>query len=404
LLFLVTTSNYFDYNVLSILLQPIKDEFHVSDTMLGMLSGIFFALIYAAAGLPLARWADRGNRRTVITVSLALWSVMTAMCGFAHSFWQLALARFGLGAAEPGALPPSQSLIADYFPPQRLATASAILNAGSCAGYLVGVVLGGSIAAVYGWRAAFLFAGAPGLLLAVVVRLMLPEPRCQLGFPTASGLQTESLREALRQLRRKRAFLYALAGTSVYTIFSFGTGVFLPSFMIRALGATLAQVSLTWGVALAVADLGGALAGGWLTDRLSRRDIRWRAWVPVLGCTVATPLYLVAFLAQHLWTFIALDFVAEFIVTLGMSVCFAVVHSVCGNSRRTMAIAIAQLSFVLVGCGLGPLITGVLSDTLSALYGAQSLRYSLVTMVFFLVPAAIAFQHSGRAMPAELED
>lgn len=403
ILFLVTTSNYFDYFILSVVLEPIKHEFQVSDTMLGLLSGLCFALVYALAGLPIARWADRGNRRTVITLALTGWSVMTAACGLAQSFWQLALARFGLGVAEPGALPPAQSLIADYFPPERRATASAILNAGTAAGYLVGVALGGYIAATQGWRTAFLLAGAPGLLLALIVRLTLAEPRCRLGFPGA-GSAVESMGEAFSQLRRKRTFLYTLAGTSVFTIFTYGFGIFVPSFMIRTFHSTLAQVSVTWGCAIAAANLLGALVGGRLADLLSRRDIRWYAWLPAIACAIAGPIYWLALTTYDLSTFIAVDFIAEGTVTIGMSVCFTAVHAVCGNRRRTMAIAIVQLSFVLIGAGLGPLIAGMLSDALSAVYGLESLRYSLMTLVLFLAPAAAAFYWSGRKMPTELED
>lgn len=403
ILFLVTTSSYFDYYVLSVVLEPIKQEFHVSDTMLGLLSGFCFALLYTVAAIPIARWADRGNRRTVITFALTGWSAMTALCGFAQSFWHLALARLGVGLVEPGAMPPSQSLVVDYFPPERKATASAILNAGSAAGYLVGVGLGGYIAATYGWRMAFLLAGAPGLLLAIIVRLTLAEPRTQLGFPAAST-HAESLRTAFSQLRGKPSFVYAITGISLYCIFAFGAGIFLPSFMIRTYQATLVQVSVTWGIAISAASLLGTLIGGQIADTLGRRDVRWYAWLPGVTCAVGAPLYWVALSADHLWSFITLDFVAESVLAIGISVCFASIHTVCGNARRTLAIAIAQMAFMLVGGGFGPLIAGMLSDALSALYGLESLRHSLLIMVMFLVLAAAAFCFAGRNMCQDIED
>jgi predicted MFS family arabinose efflux permease len=401
-LFLVTTSNYFDNCILSILLEPIKHEFGVSDTMLGLLSGFVFALVYAVAGLPIARWADRGNRRTVITLALTGWSVMTTLCGFAQTFWQLALARFGLGAAAPGAMPPAQALIADYFPPAKRATASAILNAGTAAGYLAGIGLGGYVAATHGWRSAFILAGALGLVLAGVARLTLVEPRNRIGFPFTGG-QVENLGQAFLQLQRKRTFLYALAGISVYTIFAFGFQTFLPSFMIRTLHGTLAQVSLTWAIAISAANLVGALVGGSLADRLSKNDIRWVAWLPALACALAMPIYGLALAADNLWSFIVIDCLADCIVTMGMSVCFVSIHSVCGQQRRTTAIAIVQLSFVLSGGGFGPLIAGALSDALSVAYGPASLRYSLMAIVLFLAPAAVVFYAAGRTLPQEQE-
>lgn len=402
ILFWITTSSYFDYYILSVVLDPIKAEFRVSDTMLGLLSGFTFAILYAIAALPISRWSDYGNRRTVLTLALAGWSVLTAVCGFAQSFLQLAAARFGLGLVEAGAVPPAQSLIADYFPPERRATASAVLTAGSAAGYLIGVSLGGYVAATAGWRAAFLVVGTPGIILAVAVRLILPEPREQLGFP-AVGAEAESIRQAILRLR-KRSFFWALTAISVYTIFSFGINIFLPSYMIRTLHASLAVVSVTWGLAISVANLIGALVGGWLGDVLSRRDIRWYAWLPALTCALAAPLYWFALAAGRLWSFIVLDFFAELVVGLGISICFATIHAVCGGRRRTMAIALVQLSFMVIGCGLGPLIAGMLSDGLRGQYGDDSLRYSLVVLVAFLLPAAAAFYFSARTIPIDLEE
>jgi predicted MFS family arabinose efflux permease len=404
ILFLVTTSNYFDYYVVSIILEPIKQEFEVSDTMLGLLSGFSFAALYAVAALPIAHWADRGNRRTVITLTLLGWSVMTAVCGLAQSFLQLVLARLGVAVTEPGAAPPSQSLIADYFPPERRATAIAILSqGGSAAGYCVGVGLGGYIAARHGWRSAFLVAGIPGLFLAVLVRWLLAEPRCQLGFP-AAGPKAESTAQSLVQLQAKRSFLLALSGTALYAFFAYGVSVFLPSFMIRILHATLEQVSITWGFIVAVAMIIGALIGGWLADRLSRRDIRWYAWLPAIAYAVGTPLYWLTLSTDHLWTFIAVDFPAEVILAIGYSVSFAPIHVICGNQRRAVAIAIIYFSSMLIGCGFGPLIAGALSDALSSFYGSQSLRYSLLSMVLLLIPAAAAFYGAARTMLKDLEE
>jgi MFS family permease len=162
-------------------------------------------------------------------------------------------------------------------------------------------------------------------------------------------------------------------------------------------------VSVTWGLTIAAANLIGALVGGWWADRLSRHDIRWQAWLPAVACALAAPIYLLALTAEHLGTFIVIDFVAELLVTIGMSVCFVSIHSVCGNRRRTMAIAIVQLSFMLIGGGFGPLLAGALSDALIPTYGSESLRYALMGMVLFLLPAAAAFYRAGRALPRELE-
>jgi len=403
ILFLVTTSNYFDYFILSVLLDPIKNEFGVSDTLLGLLSGVCFSALYAVAALPIARWADRGNRRTVIVWALTAWSTLTAICGLAQSFWQLAALRLGVGAVEPGAVPPAQSLLADYFPPERRASALALLTqGGSAAGWLFGVVIGGYIAAEYGWRMAFVLAGAPGLLLAMVARVFLAEPRRSLGFPAAGPLR-ETLTETCRRLRHKHSFLFASVGLAIYGIFGFGIAIFLPSFMIRTLHVTLEQVSLSWGLAISAANLLGALAGGWLADRLSPRDVRCYGWIAAGGCAASIPLYGLALACERMSTFIAVDFLAEASLAIGLPASFAAVHAVCGNQRRVMAIAIMLFTFTLVGSGLGPLIAGALSDAYTPAVGRASLQYSLFTMIGFLIPATVLFLLCARALPGELE-
>ena len=403
ILFLVITSNYCDSFFIAVLLEPIKQEFHVSDTMLGLLSGFCFAVSYAVAALPVAHWADRGNRRTVITATLTIWSAMTALCGFARSFWQLAVLRFGVGAAAPGALPPAQSLIADYFPAERRATALGILTAAMNVGLLLGIAMGGYIAASQGWRAAFILVGAPGLLLALATRLFLAEPRSDAGF-AGERSATESLPQTLRRLRGKRSYLYALIGISVYCIYAFGVTMFLPSYMIRSLGASLGQASTTWGVAITAANVVGSVVGGWLTDALSRRDVRWYGWLPALTCAAGAALYWLAFAVPHFWGFIGVEFLAETALAIGFPAVYAGVHCVCGHQRRSMAVGVLFLAMMVCGNGLGPVTAGTLSDAFSSAFGVGSLRYSLITLVVLMLPASAAFLVSARAMPEELED
>jgi MFS family permease len=402
ILFLVVTSSYFDSYILSVVLDPIKREFHVSDTALGLLSGFSYALVYAVTALPLARWADYGNRCTLIALALAGWSVITAACGFARSFGYLVLARFGLGLVQPGAMPPAQSLVADYFPPDRWGIASSVLNVGSAAGYLFGVVLGGLVAAQFGWRMAFFVAGVPGIVLAILAKTLLKEPRMRVGFPRG-GAQGESMRAACRALLKKRSFQRCLIAISVYVIFASGVNIFIPSFMIRTLSASLTQVSLIWGFTISIANFAGALIGGTVSDAIGRRDIRWYAWLPAIACVGAAPFYWLALGVHGLWLFITFDFIAELIVNTGVTVCFAPIHAVCGSARRAMAVSFVQMSFMLVGFGFGPFAAGGMSDAFGTMFGPDGLRYSLMAMVAFLLPAALAFYQAGVAMPADLE-
>ena len=404
ILFVVITTSYFDCFVISVLLEPIKREFHVSDTMLGLLSGLCFSLLYAVVALPVARWVDRGNRRTVIAVGLTAWSAMTVLCGLAVSFSQLALARLGVGATESGAMPAAQSLVVDYFPAEQRATALATLTtAAGSVGYLLAICLGGFVTATYGWRAAFVLIGAPGVLLALVAQLALSEPRCRLGFPRAHT-RTESVWQTLAQLRAKKSFPYMLIGLSLYALFGYGvTTFFLPSYMMRSLHATLEQVSQTWGFSISSANVIGAVVGGRLTDRLIKRDVRWHVWLPAIACVLGGLVYWVALTIQHFWSFLVVEFLAEAILAIGVPAAFAAVHTVCGERRRAMAVAIVYFFFTLCGAGLGPLVVGVLSDLLNTVYGVESLRYSLIAMLLILIPSAAAFYWSGRWMPHELE-
>jgi predicted MFS family arabinose efflux permease len=400
ILFLIQISGNFDYYVLGVVLDPIKQEFRVSDTELGLLSGFCFAVFYALAALPFARWSDIGNRRTVLAVALAGWSVMTVVFGLAQTFWMLALARLGVGAMEPGATPPAQSLVADYFPLERRGSALAVMLAGGSFAYLVALALGGYITATLGWRNTFLLAGVFGIVLSIATHTTLSEPRTQLGFP-ADAVDRERFGSSLRQLVHRRSFVYMVVGVSVFYFFSLGVTTFLPSFMIRTLHVSLRTISATWGVAISAANLVGTLAGGWLADRLSIRSIRWYAWLCASSCLVGAGLYLIALSANNLWTFVGVSFLAELTLWMGTFASWPAVHAVCGSRRRGTAIAVLQFSYVLLGGGFGPLVAGALSDLLDKRFGIESLRYALYVMTISLVPAAIAFWRSGRYLLQE---
>lgn len=401
-LFLVSTSNYVDRNIISVLLEPIKQEYGVSDTLLGLLSGVTFAMFYVTLGIPVARWADRGNRRTIITAALAAWSVMTVLCGLAQSFWQLALARVGVGAGESGAIPPAQSLIAEYFSPDRRASALAIFTAAATAGYVGGFVIGGQIAANYGWRAAFIAVGLPGLVLALIAHFGLKEPRAILGFPTQ--VQRESLGATLRTLLGKRSYRELLVGLTLYFFIAYGAVVFIPSFLVRVLGVPIGTVGTVYGTAVAIGGIIGTIAGGVLADRLGRRDVRWLAWLPAAACGLAFPAYVLAFAMPAFPAFIAFALLASAFVTGGLPPIFSALHAVCGSRRRATAVAISLFVANLIGLGVGPLVTGALSDALSSVYGARGLQYALMLVMIVVIGAAVFFYRCGRAMPEDLED
>jgi MFS family permease len=402
ILFFVATTSYFDRLVISVLLEPIKNEFHASDTTLGLLSGFSFAVFYALFGVPMARWADRGNRRTIITLALIVWSIMTVLCGLAQTLVQLALARIGVGAGESGTVPPAQSLIADYFPPERRAMAISIFMAASTLGNLLGIGVGGYLATRYGWRAAFLVAGAPGLVLVLVTCLGLGEPRLQLGFPAERNMQ-ESFGQALRLLMAKRGFVYALTGCILYFFVSYGAFAFVPSFLIRALHVSLVAVSLGYGSVFAASSVVGAVTGGWMADRLARRDRRWLAWIPAAACTLAGPTFAAALCCSSYLSFLGFVFVSFTLLVGGLPPIYTAILATCGSQRRATAISIVLFSATLVGGGLGPIAAGGLSDAFTLSYGADGLRYSLIMISSVLFAVGFVFFLSGRAMPLDLE-
>ncbi|MBS0397372.1 MAG: MFS transporter, partial [Proteobacteria bacterium] len=378
-----------------------KQEFKVSDTLLGLLGGLAFALFYATLGIPVARWADRGNRRTIITAALTVWSCMTALCGMAHTFVQLLLARVGVGAGEAGAISPAQSLIVDYFPPERRATAIGIFTSAAMAGYLLGFTGGGWLASTYGWRVTFLWVGLPGLVLALLVRMFLAEPRITLGFPAQA--RHEPLSSTLALLWNKRSYRLGVMGCCAYFFMAYGALIFIPSFLIRVQHLDLKTVSVAYGGVSAIASLAGTLGGGWLADRLARRDVRWLAWIPAIACAIAGPLEVLFFAVDDFRLILVIGFVNSALLSGGLPPVFAAIHAVCGSLRRATAISLLFFAASLFGNGLGPLVAGALSDALSALYGADGLRYSLQLLMSVLIVTAALFFGFGRAMPSDLE-
>ena len=399
LLSIVYASSGFDVYVFGILFEPIRHDFHLSDALLGFLSGVCLLVPYALVALPVARWAERGDRRLIVTLALGLWSMMTALCGLAQSFWQLAVARAGVGAGESGSIPTAQSLIADYFPPAQRGRAFGIWYAAASPATLLGYAMGGYLTTSLGWRMALILAGLTNLPLALVTYLGLREPRRRLGFPMAG--ERESLRESMGKLRTKSSFVYLLAACVLYS-FGFGAVAFIPSFMIRSLHVSLAETGLAFGIVLSVASLLGQSGGGWLADRLAKRDVRWLAWLAGLAYAVGGALQTLALVAPTEQRFLVLTFCALTIIMLGLAPLVAGVHAVCGQSRRATAVALVLFTGVLFGA-VGQYATGVMSDVFGLQDTVGGLRYALMTMMLPIFLAGPLLLAGARALPSDLE-
>lgn len=382
LLVVVYVFNFIDRSILSILLEPIKEEFDVSDTYLGFLSGIAFAAFYTVMGIPIARWADTGKRTRIIALALFVWSGMTALTGLARNFAQLAMARVGVGVGEAGCSPPAHSLISDYFPAHRRATALAIYALGIPIGNGIGSLAGGWINEWFDWRTAFIVVGLPGVALAVLVRFTLPEPvRGVYDDLATRSAKSRPVREVLRFIWGLRSFRHMSFGASLHAFYAYGVGAFIAAFFMRShgmqsgeLGTWLAVLGCTGGVL-------GTYMGGYLSDRLSARDLRWQMWVPAIATTASLPFAFLVYLWPDGRTALLFFMVPTILGGMWLGPVFAMTQSLVPPVMRATAAAILLFIINIIGLGLGPQGAGILSDLLEPRFGIQSLRYALLIIV-----------------------
>ncbi len=401
-LFVAYSLNFVDRQVLSVLLVPIQTELQVSDTAMGLLTGLAFALFYTFAGIPIARWADRGNRRSIIAIGFVVWSVMTAVSGLARSYAQLALARMGVGVGEATFGPAAQSLISDYFPPERRATALAIFTIGANVGSLVGLIGGGYLYDLFGWRTAFFVVGLPGVLFALVFRLTVREPRRGLAEGIVVAPSSDSTWDVLRYLMVRSSFVYIAAAAALHGFAGYGAGAWTPAFMIRVHGLSPGQAGLALGLVSGVFAGLGAYLGGKLSDGLGRRDVRWNMWVPALGSVLAFPFSYLFLLWPD--TLPALAFLVPSAILGGFWVgpTYAMTQGLARPHMRALAVAILLFILNLIGMGLGPLVVGILNDVLEPRLGIEAVRYSLLIVAVPHVLAAVFNLLAARTLRADM--
>ncbi|PKP77339.1 MAG: MFS transporter [Alphaproteobacteria bacterium HGW-Alphaproteobacteria-3] len=392
------TSSHVDRSIMGILMPSIQAELHLSDTQLGFLSGIAFAIFYATLGIPIALVADRGNRRNIIAWAIAIWSGMTAVCGLAMNFWQLALARIGVGVGEAGSSPPSHSMIADMYPPEERASAMAIYSLGVYFGVMIGFLVGGWVAVWYGWRMAFFVVGLPGLLLALIVRFTLVEPE----RGGADGMAPEKsdkplnfqtgvtiVKEGFHHLWYTAAVRHVVCGVTITSFVGYGGVMWGPAYLIRTHGMSIGEVSTYLALMVGIVGGLGAYIGGRLTDRLAAKDVRWNTWV-VAWAKLAVVPFIVAFyltdnwpvfhIGNHgvsiLWVlYVPISFLGAFY--LGPS--FAMIQTLTPPAKRALASAMMLFILNIIGLGFGPQFVGILSDFFNHTMdmGNQSLRWAL---------------------------
>lgn len=394
LLTLVFIINFIDRQVLSVLIEPIKRELHLTDTQLGLLSGLAFALFYVTFAVPIARLADSKSRRDVIVACMTVWSVMTALAGGALNFTHLLLTRIGVAIGEAGCVAPSHSIISDYFRPESRPLALSIYSAGASIGIFLGLLGGGYLAESMGWRHALVVIGLPGIFVALIVLFTLREPARGMSLPAAAvpvaPARMHFWADLSSLLKRRTLLLIALAG-GFQSMVTYGVANWLPAFYMRVHGMSVADVGVRLAVITGLLAGLGAIIGGALSGKLAQVDRRWLLWVPALATVIATPLYALSVITPSVPTSLAFLAPAGFLSLVYVGPALAATHGIAGVSLRATGVALTLFVSNLLGIGGGALLVGMVSDAFAAAEPAVSLRYGLVAVLIANIPAAIGY-------------
>jgi MFS family permease len=426
LLLAIATCAFIDRSILNTVGQAIKDDLHISDLQLGLLGGAAFAFLYVIFCVPIARLSERYSRVWIICISVTIWSLMTLVCGFASSFLMLLLARVGVGVGEAGVEAPSQSLLADLYPPERRASVVAILGLATPLGIAVGGIGGGVIAQQVGWRGAFELAALPGLILAMVTFLTVREPVRGASEQTAAEQAVPSLKEVLHRLWASRAFRHVSAAAMITAFIGFGMVTFTHAFFVRAYSMDYTHAAIAFALMNSIPNACGFLIGGFVTDALIKRDIRFYGWLPAAGAVLACPLYILGYLQTRWLPGILILMLPGVFSATWFAPTFAVTQNLVTPRMRASAVAVLTLSLNLVGMTLGPAVTGALSDYFAARHyspgsytaqcsglhpahvslcqtaSASGIRTALILIVMLFVWSGLHFVFAARHMRREL--
>jgi MFS family permease len=366
LLTAISTCGFIDRIVMNVLVEPIKIEFALTDLQIGLVAGLAFAVLNVLLGVWVARIAERRRRLTLISIGTLLWSIATAVCGFAGSFLHLILARVGVGVGEAVGLPATSSVISDYFPREKRATALSALMLAPPIGAFLGSAGGALIAQAYGWRAAFLIAAVPGFLLAILVWLTVGEPRRGYHDALVTGDDAiPSFGAVLRRIADRKTLHHVFAGTTIASLVGFGLNAFVAAFLLRRFGFGVAQAGVVAGLIASVPASISVIGSGWLADRIGRRDPRSYALIPGISLLIAAPIYMLAVTRESAGAAIALLAVAAIFQYAYLGTTSAVFQNMMHPRMRASASAVTGLVTSLVGGGFGPILIGGLSDRFS---------------------------------------
>lgn len=408
ILLIVYIFNFLDRQIVNILAEPIKADLGLSDTELGLLAGPAFAVFYALLGIPIARYADKEgtNRVRLISLALAIWSAMTAVCGLAQNFVQLLFARIGVGVGEAGCTPAAHSLISDSVAPEKRSSAIAFYGLGVPIGSLLGLIIGGIVNDLYGWRIALMLVGLPGLLLALVVLFVMREPRHSRTAEAAAAAAATvplSTGEAMREIFASRAFVYILIAASVTAFLGYGKGLWTISFFIRSHGLSTTEAGLSMAVVLGLAGVAGTWLGGKFADKFGARDKRHILTFPAYGMAVAAPVLFLGYLTEDWRIAVALLVLPTMLNAAYYGPAYGCVQGLVQPRARAVAASIMLFGQNLIGLGLGPFLFGVLSDALQPLAGQESVRWVLYGAAWLGLIPAFFFWRASLRLKAELK-
>lgn len=403
ILVIAYTFNFIDRQILGILVEPIRLELGVSDTAMGLLTGLGFALFYTLMGIPIARYADRANRRNLIAAAVGIWSVFTAAQGLAQNYWQLLAYRIGVGVGEAGCSPPAHSMLADYYPANERATALGIYSLGIPIGILFGFFVGGWMNEWFGWRVAFFVVGIPGIVLALVIRFTLREPERGMSETrvTAPGSQP-SVAAVFRYLLARRSFVHMALGGGITAFVGYGLISWSAAFLARSHGMSSGEIGTWLGLIFGIPGGIGIVLGGRLADYFGARDARWYLWIVALALLVSVPAGVFVFLLDDIRAVLLLMVLPVMLGNFYQATTFAQTQTLVGLRMRSVASAILLFVINIVGLALGPSVVGLISDLLAADYGQHSLRWALLICSLANVWAAWHYWRAGAAFPADL--
>ena len=400
----VSMVNIADRLIMSILMEDIKAEFHLSDTQVGLLVGLAFALFYALMSFPIARWADIGNRKNILSLAVILWSGMTALCGAAVGFYSLFFARLGVGVGEAGGSPPTYSLIADYFKPSERARAMGVYMVGAALGTGGGLIIGGILGEMLGWRTTFLVLGIPGVLLGLLFFFTVKAPqRGRLDAGEAKDKQAKDINKTLKSLAANPVFIRISVSFAMLTMIGYAMAFWLAPIMLRNFDVSLGKVGLYLGLTYIAAGIPAPLIGGYLTDYMAKRDARWLAWIPAIAIVIVSVALWFCVMADSFEVFLSFFVLAYFVFMIPQGASLSLLQSSLGAGERAVGASFALIINSLIGAALGPLLVGMLSDAMAADYGVKSLNYALIIVsIGASIIGSIFYLWTARAMSAEL--